>query len=134
MRTNARHAARPVSTSLLHGDFWPGNVLWRGGPLVAVIDGEDAAFGDPLSDLACARVELLCHYDEQAMDHFSEHYLAGSDVDLTALPLWEVYVSAAALASMAHWGWGLPPEIEARRRRRTEAFFERAGHALLTQA
>ena len=28
---------RPV---LLHGDFWPGNILWRDGRLVAVIDWE----------------------------------------------------------------------------------------------
>src|SRR5260370_15637127 len=30
---------------LLHGDFWPGNILWRDGQLVAVIDWEDAALG-----------------------------------------------------------------------------------------
>jgi aminoglycoside phosphotransferase (APT) family kinase protein len=31
---------------LLHGDFWPGNTLWKDGQLVAIIDWEDAASGD----------------------------------------------------------------------------------------
>ena len=38
---------RSVVPSLLHGDFWPGNSLWRDGQLVAVIDWEDAFWGDP---------------------------------------------------------------------------------------
>ncbi len=44
---------------LLHGDFWPGNLLWKEGGLVAVIDWEDAALGDPLADVANARLEIL---------------------------------------------------------------------------
>jgi len=27
---------------VLHGDYWPGNVLWRDGRLVGVIDWEEA--------------------------------------------------------------------------------------------
>jgi aminoglycoside phosphotransferase (APT) family kinase protein len=43
---------------LLHGDFWPGNVLWKEDRLVAVIDWEDAALGDPLADFANSRLEI----------------------------------------------------------------------------
>ena len=32
---------------LLHGDYWPGNVLWQQGRLAAVLDWEDAALGGP---------------------------------------------------------------------------------------
>jgi aminoglycoside phosphotransferase (APT) family kinase protein len=116
---------RPV---LLHGDYWPGNVMWQGGRLAAVIDWEDACLGDPLADLATARVELLCRHGAAAMDRFTARYLAASDgaggLQLDALPLWELYVSAAALATMGEWG--LEPAAEARRRRRTERFFARA--------
>jgi aminoglycoside phosphotransferase (APT) family kinase protein len=45
--------------TLLHGDYWPGNILWRDGRLVAILDWEDAAFGDPLADLANSRLEVL---------------------------------------------------------------------------
>jgi aminoglycoside phosphotransferase (APT) family kinase protein len=121
--------ARPTRVVLLHGDYWPGNVIWRDGRLCAVIDWEDACLGDPLADLATARVELLCQYGPDAMDQFTERYLAAAvqrsgSVVLESLPVWEVYVSAAALAKMGEWG--LPPEDEARRRRLTAQFFERA--------
>ena len=82
--------------SLVHGDFWPENVLWQHGQIAAVVDWEDAALGDPLSDLACCQVELLCKYDEAAMDTFTAHYCALAQVDLANLPLWQVYVSADA--------------------------------------
>ena len=118
---------------LLHGDYWPGNVIWRDGRLVAVIDWEDVRLGDPLADLATARVELLCRYDDDAMERFTARYLAlhrdvAGPLHLDALPLWELYVSAAALATMA--GWGLAPADEAERRRRTERFFEQAADRL----
>lgn len=32
----------PNRSVLLHGDYWPGNIMWRDGRLVAVIDWEDA--------------------------------------------------------------------------------------------
>src|SRR5215472_4832781 len=43
---------------LLHGDFWPGNVLWKDGQFVAIIDWEEAALGDPLADVANCRLEI----------------------------------------------------------------------------
>jgi aminoglycoside phosphotransferase (APT) family kinase protein len=100
---------------------------------VAVIDWEDARLGDPLADLATARVELLCRYGDEAMEQFTNQYLAAHDaiigrLRLDSLALWELYVSAAALATMADWG--LEPAEEAQRRRRTERFFERAARQL----
>lgn len=116
-------------SSLLHGDYWPGNVMWHDGRLAAVIDWEDACLGDPLADLAAARVELLCQYGDEAMASFTDHYLAMirsmvGPLPLTSLPIWEVYSSASALATMGDWG--LDPDEEARRRAATERFFERA--------
>ena len=118
---------------VLHGDYWPGNVLWQDGRLVAVIDWEDASLGDPLADLATARVELLCRYGDDAMERFTTRYLAvhqdtSGPLRLDSLPLWELYVSASALAAMG--GWGLEPSEEARRRERTERFFDRAARQL----
>lgn len=118
---------------LLHGDYWPGNIIWQDGRLVAVIDWEDARLGDPLADLATARVELLCRYGDEAMERFTDQYVAAHDettgpLRLDSLAVWELYVSASALATMA--GWGLDPAEEAQRRRRTQRFFERAARQL----
>lgn len=115
--------------AVLHGDYWPGNVLWHGGRLVAVVDWEDAALGDPLADLATARLELLCSYGTDAMERFTDRYLHlyREHIDtlrLDSLPVWELYASATALAAMG--GWGLEASEEARRRERTQQFFDRA--------
>lgn len=113
----------PVAPSILHGDFWPGNVMWKDKRIAAVLDWEDAALGDAASDVACCRVELACAYDANAAETFTARYLAKSSIDDDRLAAWDIYVSQAALASMAQWG--LPADVEARRRERTEAFLKR---------
>ena len=110
--------------SLLHGDFWPGNVLWTENRIAAVIDWEDATLGTAVSDLACCRAELMVMYGQQAMEAFTAQYLASSKMDVADLPLWDVYVASSALATMHDWH--LAPEIEARRRERTTVFLDRA--------
>jgi aminoglycoside phosphotransferase (APT) family kinase protein len=78
---------RPV---LLHGDYWPGNTLWREGRLVAVLDWEDAAVGDPLADVANARLELLWARDAEAKEEFTRRYRAlVPEVDFTDLSYWD---------------------------------------------
>jgi aminoglycoside phosphotransferase (APT) family kinase protein len=80
---------RPV---LLHGDFWPGNMLWRDEQLVAVLDWEDAALGDPLADVANARLELLWARGAEAKDEFTRRYRAlVPKVDFTDLSHWDLW-------------------------------------------
>lgn len=50
--------ARPV---LVHGDYHYGNMLFRGGRLVALLDWEIAELGQPLLDLACMVVVVQAH-------------------------------------------------------------------------
>jgi len=59
---------------LLHGDFWPENLLWRQGAIATVIDWEDAALGDPLSDVACTRLELRYRFGSAGMQRFTQAY------------------------------------------------------------
>ena len=87
--------------ALLHGDFWPGNVLWKQGEVAAVIDWEDAKIGDPLSDLANARLELLWAFGWDAMSGFTRMYLDSARVDDTGLLYWDL---CAALAAASNFG------------------------------
>ena len=89
---------------LLHGDFWPENILWQGDEIAAVLDWEDAALGDPLSDLASARVELRYLFGRDVMDRFSAVYALVSEIDPHRLALWQIYVAAAADRYMDDWG------------------------------
>jgi aminoglycoside phosphotransferase (APT) family kinase protein len=91
---NAWPLAQINPSCLLHGDYWPGNVLWRDGRIVGVIDWEDAATGDPLADLANSRLEVLWAFGSDAMDSFTQeymrHYAVAAPLDLTNLPYWDL--------------------------------------------
>jgi len=76
--------------SLLHGDYWLGNVLWNDNRIVGVIDWEDAAIGDPLADLANSRLEILWAFGQEAMRQFTQAYENVSGVDVTNLPYWDL--------------------------------------------
>lgn len=111
--------------TLLHGDYWPGNILWREGHLAAVIDWEDAAVGDPLADLGNARLEILWWFGPDAMAAFTAHYLALSPaLDTTALPYWDLVAALRPCGKLS--GFGLDPATEARFRARHARFVEDA--------
>lgn len=128
-RLQARPAG-PARASLLHGDYWPGNVIWREGRIAAVIDWEDTALGDPLADVAGCRVELLWRYGQGAPEGFTACYqeASGAAIDRRALARWELYVCSAGLAFMDRWG--LAPEVEATMRARSQPFLDRAAEVI----
>ncbi len=52
-----RHVPTTVErTSLVHSDMGPGNFLYAGGRVTAVLDWEVAHFGDPMEDLAAISI------------------------------------------------------------------------------
>lgn len=109
---------------LLHGDFWPGNLLWQHGQLAGVIDWEDAALGDPLLDLANARLELTWAAGQAAAELFTRQYLGQQAVDARELPWWDLWVARRATGQIA--GWGLPPAQERAMRVSLERFVRQA--------
>lgn len=127
--TDTAHSESPT---LLHGDFWPENLLWRNDGLAAIIDWEDAAFGDPLSDVACSRVELRYKFGTVGMQRFTRAYSRHRAVNGDRLALWQVYVAAAAQRHMGEWG--LAPALEAHMRRAALASIREAGAVLMGQA
>jgi len=88
---------------LLHGDFWPGNMLWKDGHLVGVIDWEDASLGDPLADLANSRLEILWAFGIDAMHRFTHHYQSMTTIDFTHLPYWDLCASLRPASRIAAW-------------------------------
>jgi aminoglycoside phosphotransferase (APT) family kinase protein len=94
------------AAAVLHGDYWPGNMLWRDGQLVGIVDWEDALFGDPLADLAVARLEIGWFFGGEAMDMLTAQYLACRPaVDVSALPVWDLRAALRACAfPLSTWG------------------------------
>jgi aminoglycoside phosphotransferase (APT) family kinase protein len=109
---------------LLHGDFWPGNILWRDGQLVAIIDWEDAALGDPLADVANSRLEILWAFGSDAMQSFTQQYQAMTSLDFTNLPYWDLYAALRPISKIA--GWGLDNLAEKNMRARHQWFTAQA--------
>jgi aminoglycoside phosphotransferase (APT) family kinase protein len=91
------------ATTLLHGDFWPGNLLWHNGRVAAILDWEDAAIGDPLADLANTRLEILWAHGQDAMQHFTSHYQARMALDVRALPLWDLCAALRPAGKIDAW-------------------------------
>lgn len=116
------HAHKDV---LLHGDYWPGNLLWNEGRLAAVMDWEDAALGDPLFDLANGRLEILWAFGEDAMHRFTGRYQARSpQLDYSLLPCFDLMAALKPAGGLSNWG--LEPEIERSMRERHRWFTAQA--------
>lgn len=96
---------------LLHGDYWPGNLLWRGGELVAVIDWEECGIGDPLADVSVARLDLLWAFGEQAMWEFTRRYRERTILDWRNLPYWDLRTALRPMSNLPRWAavYARPP-------------------------
>ncbi|MGE6613001.1 phosphotransferase family protein [Peribacillus sp. NPDC076916] len=109
---------------ILHGDYWPGNILWKEDKLVSIIDWEDSGLGDPLADLANSQLEISYHFGMQAMDDFTHQYKSMMpELNFTNLPFWQLF---AALRLSTFPEWGLEKSKENSWRKRHESFVRQA--------
>ncbi len=120
--------AQQNRSGLLHGDFWPGNVLCKDGRIVAVIDWEDAKLGDPLVDLANSRLEILWAFGRDAMHSFTQHYQAMLPIDFSNLAYWDLCAALRPASKLA--GWGLDAHTEQAMRQAHKWFINQAFAAL----
>lgn len=110
---------------ILHGDYWPGNILWNNGKLVGIIDWEDAALGDPLADIANSRLEILWAFGVDAMNHFTHQYKSiMTTLDDNNLPYWDLWAALKPISSFNQWG--LDKSTEQRMRERHHLFVRQA--------
>lgn len=94
---------------LLHGDFWPGNTLWKDGQFIATIDWEEAKYGDPLLDLAISRLDLSWTFGMNAVTEFTNHYLEQNPIDISQLPYWDLSISMRPVTNLPAWASSYAP-------------------------
>ncbi len=90
-------------TVLLHGDYWPGNLLWKDGQLVGVVDWEDAHLGDPLIDLAISRVEFALFMGVEAVEAFTHRYQSLMKLDMSNLMYWDLFAILRYPHKLSEW-------------------------------
>lgn len=88
---------------LLHADYFPGNIVWAGDVVAAVIDWESAALGDPMADVATTRLDLRWVYGAEVAEVFTDRYLALTGRSVATLPVWELVVSLRPAGAVSLW-------------------------------
>ncbi len=88
---------------LLHADFFPGNIVWDGGDIAAVIDWESAAIGDPMADVAATRLDLRWAFGADTSEAFTHSYLERTGRSTDTLAVWELVVSIRPAGAVSLW-------------------------------
>lgn len=91
------------SPTIIHGDYWPGNTLWRYGKLTGVIDWEQVRCGDPIHDVACCRLDLTLLFGPEAADLFLQAYEAAAGRKSDRLFFWALVIASHALSEVEQW-------------------------------
>jgi aminoglycoside phosphotransferase (APT) family kinase protein len=104
-------AAWPIASQspqrvLVHGDYWPGNMLWRRGRLVGVVDWEQPRLGEPTKDIATCRGDLWVLFGQAAADEFLDRYVAAGGQPVNDLRFWQLLISTWAVPEMPEWAVG----------------------------
>jgi aminoglycoside phosphotransferase (APT) family kinase protein len=94
--------------SVVHGDFWPGNLLWVRGRLVSVVDWEQPRLGDPAKDVATCRGDISVLFGLDAADEFVRHYRNAGGCRIEELRFWDLLISTYAVKQIEEWATVYP--------------------------
>jgi aminoglycoside phosphotransferase (APT) family kinase protein len=131
----------PAAPAIVHGDYWPGNTLWRYGRLTGVVDWEQVRRGDPAQDVGCCRLDLTLLIGPEAADAFLHAYQAAGGRHVERLFFWELLAATGAIESVEEWVKGYhdlgrtdlaPAEARTRLKRFAAEALARADAALAT--
>ena len=93
----------PTELCLLHADYFPGNLVWDGDAISAVIDWESAALGDPMADIATTRLDLRWAFGAGFAELFTDRYLTMTGRSTATLAVWELVVSLRPAGMISLW-------------------------------
>ena len=94
-----------VPKCLVHIDYWPGQILWDKNQIVAVVDWEEVAYGDPAYDVGYCRMQLARSGHPEAAQEFLRVYEQSMGRPTPNLTLFEL---AATIRPM----FGAPDRIK----------------------
>lgn len=92
-----------VKPTLVHLDYWPGNILWNDGTISAVVDWEEAAQGDPNIDVAYCRMDMILTGMSEAAAIFLKTYEAAVNQPTANLGFWELAAAVRPMFNPDGW-------------------------------
>lgn len=92
-----------VPAGLVHIDYWSGNILWDAGRIIAIVDWEEAAYGDPGIDVAYCHMDMFLSGMGEAADEFLSVYETEVGRRVTNLGFWELAAAARPMFNPEGW-------------------------------
>ena len=92
----------PNAPTLIHGDFWFGNTIWRDGRLAGIIDWDGARIDDPALDVSIALNDMVLFSGTRTAETFLQRYEAARG-PLNALVFWDLVACLSPIKWLAHW-------------------------------
>lgn len=115
-----RHPPRAARLSLVHSDMGPGNFLYQGGRVTALLDWEVAHWGDPMEDLAAIAVRDMATPIGPLAQRYAEYAAeGGAAIDLAGVAWYRVFILARNTSLIA---LGLRRDLEPAARASLERF------------
>ena len=92
----------PNAPTLIHGDFWFGNTIWRDGRLTGIIDWDGARIDDPALDVSIALNDIALFSGTHTAETFLARYETARG-PLKALVFWDLVACLSPIKWLAHW-------------------------------
>ncbi len=112
LATEIRSRWAEVVTSpqvLIHGDYWSGNVVWRDGKLIGIVDWSGGSRGPRGFDLGWCRLDLVLLFDERIADDFLAAYEAATGQAVDEMRLWDCWAVARSDDTVESWAPNYQP-------------------------
>ncbi len=99
------HWSRVIASPevLTHSDYWSGNVVWREGTLIGIVDWSGGAFGPRGFDLGWCRLDLVLLFDQQIADVFLAAYEAAIGQTVGEMVFWDRWAVARSHEGVESW-------------------------------
>jgi aminoglycoside phosphotransferase (APT) family kinase protein len=94
---------------LTHHDYWSGNVVWRDGVLVGIVDWSGASRGPRGLDVGWCRLDLYLLFDERVADVFLAAYEDAAGHPVTDVGLWDGLAVARSHGVVETWAANYRP-------------------------
>jgi aminoglycoside phosphotransferase (APT) family kinase protein len=83
------HGLPPGDTVFVHGDVWPGNLIWAGDQIAALIDWKTAGVGAPGVDLGGLRNQVAISFGPDATDRVLDGWEHATGTEAVDVAYWD---------------------------------------------